>query len=484
MAEFKHGVSARQAETSLTVPNVAGSGITFVVGTSPAHMVEGGKVQEPVFGDSYNQAVRQLGYSDMWTDENGNPYYSLCEVMFTHYRLYGVQPVIFVNVLDPEKHGRTVDAQTYQVVDGRVRLPLEALIDTVEVSNYQRGGDYELFYDNNGLVLEILEGGSISPTTTALSVGYVAVDPSQVTKNDIIGGFDIVTKQYTGFELIDSVFSKFNVVTDIVICPGWSHDPEVAAIMDAKCQAINGIFTGKCIIDADTNEVRHFADTVAWKRQNNIFGKMQILCWPKLALGDRVFNFSSQLAAHIGQNDTRNGSIPSDSPSNRTMQINTAVLADGTEVWLELNQANMLNSNGVVTVMNFIGGYVCWGNWTACFPANTDVKDFFINVSRMFGWVGNSLILSFWNRIDRRMTARFADSIVDSGNIWLNGLSAAEHLLGGRLEFRPEDNTLVDIMSGTIRIRVFMTPPSPAREIEFIQEYDVSYVMAAFGIAA
>ena len=66
----------------------------------------------------------------------------------------------------------------------------------------------------------------------------------------------------------------------------------------------------------------------------------------------------------------------------------------------------------------------------------------------MFGWVGNSLILSFWNRVDRRMTMRFADSIMDSGNIWLNGLTASEHLLGGRFEFRPKDNTLLDLMSG------------------------------------
>ena len=480
---FRHGVYTRQAETALSTPVVAGSGITFVVGTAPAHMVEGGKIQEPVYGDSYNQSVRQLGYSDEW-ERDGKPFYTLCEVMFTHFRLYGTSPVVFVNVLDPEKHRTNVPPTAFPLVDGRARLPLEALIDTVQVNGYQRGTDYDLFYDNRGLVLEVLEGGSIPDTATEITAGFAAVDPTQVTKNDIIGGFDIVTKQYTGFELIDSVFAKFGVVTDIVICPGFSHDPEVAAIMDAKCWMINGIFTGKCIIDADTEEVRHFADIVAWKRRNNIFGKMQMLCWPKLALAERVFNFSSQLAALIGQNDTRNGSIPSDSPSNRIMQINTAVLADGEEVWLDLNQANMLNANGVVTVLNMIGGYVCWGNWTACFPANTDVKDFFINVSRMFGWVGNSLILSFWSRVDRRMTPRFADSIIDSGNIWLNGLSAAEHLLGGRFEFRPEDNTLLDLMSGIIRIRVFMTPPSPAREIEFIQTYDVSYVQAAFGIAA
>jgi len=479
---FFHGVKATQVQTSLIVPNVAGSGITFAVGTSPAHMVARGTVQKPVYGDSYNQSVLQLGYSDEWTRE-GKPFYSLCEVMFAHFRLYGTAPVIFVNVLDPEKH-RTIKAPAvFPLVEGRARLPLEALIDTVTVTDYIRGTDYELFYDNRGLVLEILDGGNIPPTATEIEAGFIEVDPTLVTKNDIIGGFDVVTKKYTGFELIDSVFPMFNIITDIIICPGWSHDPEVAAIMDAKCWMINGIFTGKCIIDADTEAVQHFADIVQWKRSMNIFGKMQILCWPKLALAERVFNFSTQLAALIGQVDTNNGSIPSLSPSNQLMQINTAVLANGEEVELTLPQANMLNSNGVVTALNFIGGFVCWGNWTACFPANTDVKDFFIPVSRMFGWVGNSLILTFWTQIDRRMTPRFADSIIDSGNIWLNGLTAAEHLLGGRFEFRAEDNTVLDIMAGIIRIRVFMTPPSPAVEVEFLQEYDISYVRQAFGLA-
>ena len=413
---FFHGVRTRQVETSLSVPNVAGSGITFVVGTSPAHMVSRGTIQSPVYGDSYNQAVQQLGYSDEWT-RDGKPFYSLCEVMFTHFRLYGTAPVIFVNVLDPAKHRANRQPAAFPLVEGRARLPLEALIDTVSVSGYTRGTDFELFYDNNNLVLEILEGGSIPINATEVTAEFVEVDPTKVTKNDIIGGFDIVTKQYTGFELLDSVFTKFNTITDLLICPGWSHDPEVAAIMDAKCWNINGIFTGKCIIDVDTQAVTHFADVVQWKRRMNIFGKMQILCWPKLALSGRVFNFSTQLAALMGQVDTRNGSIPSQSPSNNLMQINTAVLDNGDEVDLTLPQANMLNSNGVVTVLNFIGGFVCWGNWTACFPANRDVKDFFIPVSRMFGWVGNSLVLTFWSKVGRRMTPRFADSIIDGGNI-------------------------------------------------------------------
>ena len=98
----------------------------------------------------------------------------------------------------------------------------------------------------------------------------------------------------------------------------------------------------------------------------------------------------------------------------------------------------------------------------------------------MFAWVGNSVILTYWSKVDNNMTPRFVDSIVDSINIWLNGLTAEGKLLGGRVEFKAEDNSLVDIMRGKARFHIYLTPPSPAREMEFLLEYDTSYVLAAF----
>ena len=31
-----------------------------------------------------------------------------------------------------------------------------------------------------------------------------------------------------------------------------------------------------------------------------------------------------------------------------------------------------------------MNGYVAWGNYSACYPSNTDIKDYFIPISRMF----------------------------------------------------------------------------------------------------
>lgn len=469
---YYHGVSTRQVETSVSTPVTASSGVPFVVGTAPVHTV-GGKTNVAILANNYNEAVAALGYCDDWKN------YTLCEVLYSHFTLYGASPVVFVNVLDPEKHKKSVAAQEYPIKDKKVSLPLEALKETVKVTGYEAATDYEVFYDGNNLIVEIVEGSTITEATEKLSVAFDVVDPSKVTKAEIIGGFDVNTKKNSGFELVNSVFARYAIVPDLLLSPGWSHDSEVAAVMSAKAANINGIFEAKALIDVDTAEVKYYSDVTEWKRKKNISAKTEVLCFPMVKLGEKVFHLSTHAAGLMATVDNDNGGCPAESPSNKKLQIDSAVLADGTEINLEPEQANYLNSNGVVTALNFIGGFVLWGNETACFPANTDVKDYFIPVSRMFGWVGNSVILTYWSKLDKKMTRRLIDSIVDSVNIWLNGLTAEEKLLGGRVEFKDEENSLTALMAGKAVFHIYMTPPSPAKELEFVLEYDVEYVKAA-----
>ncbi len=470
---FQHGIRTKQIETSIKTPVTAGSGIAFVVGTSPIQAVNG-KVNEPIMCNSYVEAVKNLGYNDNFD------YYTLCEAMYCHFVLYGVSPVVFVNVLDPKKHKKKVEEKQYPVNDKQVLLPIEALADTVVVKSYNKGQDYDLMYTNDNLVLEILDGGNISQETGELAVSFDAVDPTKVTEKDIIGGYEVSTNEYKGLELIDKVFAKYGIITDLILCPKFSKKSTVAAVMATKCENINGIFEAHAVIDLDSSEVKAYGDTTARKKKDNIFSKYQILCWPMVKLGDKKFHLSTQAAARMAKTDVDNDGCPAESPSNKSIKVDGAILEDGTELLLDLKEANYLNSQGIVTAINFIGGYVLWGNQTACFPANTDVKDYFISIGRMFGWVGNSLILTYWSNVDKKMTPRFVQSIVDSINIWLNGLVSEGKLLGGRVEFKPEDNNLVELMAGKATFHIYLTPPSPAQEIVFALEYDPDYVVAAF----
>ena len=260
MANYFHGVSTRQNDTSISTPVTADSGIAFVVGAAPGHTVDGAP-NDPIMCQSYAEAVAALGYSDDWEK------YPICEAIYSQFKLYGVAPVVFVNVLDPAKHKKSVAEQNYPVADGKVLLPLEALKNTVKVTSYTAGTDYELFYEGENLILEVLDGGSIPAETGELTITFDAVDPSKINENDIIGGFDTTTKKYSGLELIDKVFPKYGIVPDLIVAPGWSDKSNVAAVMTAKADAINTVFTGaKALIDADTNTVRHYADVPAWKK--------------------------------------------------------------------------------------------------------------------------------------------------------------------------------------------------------------------------
>ena len=41
------------------------------------------------------------------------------------------------------------------------------------------------------------------------------------------------------------------------------------------------------------------------------------------------------------------------------------------------------------------------------------------------------------------------------------------------------ENSLTNLLAGIINLHVYITPPSPAQEIDFTLEYDASYVQAA-----
>lgn len=475
---YYHGVKTSEQATSLSTTVAVENGVTFAVGTAPVHTV-GGAVNKIVFAEDYASAVKALGYSDNWEK------YTLCEVMKTHFVLYSTSPVIFVNVLDPAKHCGEAKNETFSAdSEGVIRLPADVIKDTVTVhsssgdNTYALDTDYTLAYDDEGLVLTVLQSGAI--TETSLFIEYKEIDPSAVTKSDIIGGVSIVDGSKKGLELVDSAFSATGVVPEFIIAPGFSEDSEVAAVMNSKASAVNELFKGKAIIDVDTGTAKTTTGAYQYKNDKSIAGENQILCFPNVALGGVRYHLSTHIAALMASVDSDNDGIPSESPSNKSLQIDSTVLVDGSEITLELADANRLNSYGIMTALNFTGGFKAWGNNTACYPSNTDVKDYFIPVNRMFGYVAKTLIFSYWGKIDSKMTPRFVQSIVDSINIWLNGLTSDGHLLGGRVEFISGENTTTDLMAGKMKYHVYITPPSPAVEIDYVLEYDSSYIEALF----
>lgn len=482
MAEYYHGAKASKKSTSVSTPVVADSGVHFIVGTAPVQAV-GGKVNEPVLAYSYPEAVAAMGYSEDWEK------YDICEEIYTAFKKYAVGPIVMVNVLDPSKHLTGATTEDFTLSAGVTDLSFETVDSTVAARGYdtdgaltevyERGTDYDLIYTDGVLRLERIEGGKIITDTAKLNITYNEVDVTKVKKSDIIGGYDTNIKKVTGYELIDSVFPKFRIVPDLLLAPNFSSDNEVAAVMAAKAESINGLFVGKALIDVDTTVATTYTEAVEWKNDKNIIRPSQLLCWPMFTLSDKKYHGSVETAGTMTATDSNadygNGS-PCESASNKVLQADGMVLADGTEVLLDLTKANYLNQNGIITGLNHIGGFTSWGNESACYPTNTDVTDYFYCVSRMFGWVANTTILSVWTKVDRSLKRRLIDSVLISLNTWLNGLFSEEKILGGRIEYLEEENSDTDLMAGIAHFHIYLTPPSPAKELDFVLEYDTNYL--------
>lgn len=479
---YRHGVYISEVPTSIIPPVRTTAGLPFVIGTAPINLADVTNVNKPVLCYTYQEAVEAFGYSDDWAN------YTLCEFIYSHFALFNVSPVVLVNVLDPATHktSKTDESYTFSATVQAVKLQNKGvLLNTVVVKStaaepetYVLGTDYALGFDEDGYaVITRLSSGGIGEAS-GIKVTYDYLDPSLVEADDIIGGVDATTGDYIGLELIDKVFPKFGLVPGMVLAPGWSDDPEVAAVMVAKASNINSHF--KCIALVDVpEEVEKYSDVSEWKNQNNFIYERQVVCWPKIKLGTKEFHLSTQLAGVMCKVDSQNDDVPYVSPSNKSIQANGAV-ANGKEVALGPEQAAYLNGQGVVTALNFIGGWRAWGNRTGAYPSMTDVKDTFIPIRRMFDWIGNTLVLTFWQKVDYPITRRLVETIVDSANIWLNGLAARQFILGGRVEFNRDENPTTDLIDGIIRFHVYVTPPAPAREIDFIVEYDPQYLETLF----
>lgn len=457
---FFHGVKSSEIPTSVIPPVQTSAGFPVAFGAAPVHMTEnpGYYVLRPTVLYTWDEMKEKFGYVSDWDACN------LCEAGFTQFQLYHVAPICFVNVLDPSKHKTAVAEKKIELTDGEAVISDWVIKSSLVVKSdantaLKEDDDYIAEYGDDGeMIITAMHGEA------TLLVSYDKLDPSKITMED----------KLESINLLDKVYTMLGIVPGIVLAPGWTEDPTFASALKNMASNINGIFSALMLADADTGEVTKYDEVYTWKNKNSYTGENQVVCWPCVRNGDYIMHMSCHILGIIGQTDAGNDDVPYESPSNLAMSITGLCLKDGTEVLLDLNQANLLNSQGIVTALNFVGGWKAWGNRTACYPANTDAKDAFISVKRMFFWQAQTFILTYWQKVDRPLTRRLIRTITDSERIRLNGLTSRGFLLGASVEFRESENPLTDLLNGHFRVHVNMTPPVPAEQIEQVLEYDVS----------
>lgn len=464
---FKHGVSANERGTQITGQGNVDSSIPVVFGTAPK-----GRVHTPVVVRSYAEAVAEFGFSADFES------YTLSEFIDSHFSLYKQSYAILVNVLDPStaKKSTTGTVDLLQsVTTTTIQYPV---LDSVKLkkgtTDLVKGTDYSAALDKDGfLTITVPSGSTVTLPASGLTLTYDALDLTKVKSSDLIGSVDTTTGKKTGFELLDDIIPKFGVVPGLTLAPKYSTDPIVSSALIAKSQNINGMFKAFTLNDLDTKVIKTKQKAIESK---SVGDPGQGICWPKVMRNGRIYHMSTHMAGLIGQMDAANNGVPSNSPSNRTMQVDGLVLADGTPVFLGVNDANDLNGVGISTVLSFIGGPRAWGNRTAAYPNMSDMKDIFIHAKRMMFWINNWIITDTWDNVDSGITPRFIESVTSKHNIRLNGLTSMGAILGGSCAYDPIENPTTQIFEGTVNFILSVGISGVAENIQFGIQIDPTYL--------
>ena len=495
---YKHGIEVNEKATSFPSPLSTRYGVQVVFGTAPVNLAEDpyNACNRPIRVSSFEEAQAALGYSEDWE------HYTLCQSMYASFELFQIYPVIFVNVLDPAKHVKSIGPEIYPVENHQILLEdagiiLSDLVLTVVPAESQVGQaqvgeataaageqtlkldqDYIASFDDQGRVVSTLLTRGDAYYEEEITVTAKAIDPELVTESDLIGAYDVETGDESGFEVLRQVYPRYGLVPGVLMAPGWTENPNIGAALQGKCEEISGAFCCICLLDLDTEQARKYTDCLDVKNEMGYDAEHSIVLWPQVKKDGKTFRYSAVYGAMMSYNTAVNEDVPYLYPSNKALNIDGAVLADGTEILLDQVQAGNLNGDGIVTAFHDTE-WKSYGNNTGCYPENTDPKDRWIACRRMFDYVGNYFVVEHRSRLDGNMNRRTVDDIVNSFNIWGNSLVAAGMCAGLYAEFREEDNTVDDILAGHVKVRIYFAPYTPVEYISATMEFDVAALEAA-----
>lgn len=473
---FTHGTYTSEKESAIkgivTVQNPV-----VIIGTAPINMGDITCVNKAQLIQTTTDATKYFG------GVNNIPGFTISEALYAAFQIFGVTPVICINVLDPETHKESKTFSDIAVVDGKVTFAdIGILPKTLDVKNTSGDTpitDYTVSFDAEGKCTITL--AEKHKEVTSVKGGYDVLDPSKVKDTDIIGSIDLTTLKPKGLECLSEIFPKYSMIPSYVIAPGFTSN-EVRAVLDTKATAINGKYSAMSIIDMP--EGTKYGEAVKYKKDNNWIDEDQIVCFGKIKFSGKYFNQSTFLAMLSASIDAENDGVPYQSPSNNNIKAEGIVYKASTyeDVVLGEQEANLLNENGICTVISRPNGIVAWGNRTSCYQpgGNSDPKDAFIPVKRMFKYIGNNLHINCATDVDKPMTFSRAKNIQNNINIWLSSLTSQGKLLGGRVEFLQEENSQQDLVDGKFKWHIYLGAVTPGETLHFVLEYDGDYVQGFF----
>ncbi len=479
MSDYKHEISTLR-NSDISVETVEASRVQVAVGTAPVNLLDNprGALNVPFLVKS-RQDVKQ--YMGLNTDYEN---YTLMQTTLASFLKVGIAPVVMINVLDPGNpdHVTAVAGEEFVLTKGSTTVDVDGiLLDSIVVSADDVLGktdeDYIAAFDANGYVTVAVTTEGAFKDASKITIAYTKLNPGGVTAEDIIGG---VTEEgvRTGIELLDEIYSRFQVIPDIISAPKYSADPAVAAALEAKAELIGDLLNAVAVIDIESAETRKLTDVKSAKDRLGVFTRWAVLCWPKVLMAGCEIYASASVAAMLQYVCAANAGVPS-SPDNKAIPIDGVVLEGGKEFHMTQKQVNnYLNAIGVLSFA-YLGGWKCWGNNTAAYPDNQEPNNRYIKCVMMSNFIENRFKTEYLSLIGTDGNYKMVDSVVSNYNTDLNALTP-DYLAGAYVVFNKDENPKAEILEGHFRFHTRYADYTPAEYIEHTFTWDSQILQAVF----
>lgn len=497
MSEYLHGAYGKIQAVGTRVADES-QGVIVYIGTAPVQNVEGGaaNVNVPILVNNIAEARKYFGYSEDWAS------YTLCEAMHVHFEIKGVGPLVFINVLDPEKHKATETGNVSMTPEsGRITIvSAEAIVlDSVVVKadgasgkTYVKGTDYSIAYNTDKKTITIAEMLPGALGTAALKVTYNSVDPSKVTVDDVIGSSDGMGLN-TGVFAVKNVYQATGSIPSYMAAPGFSNVPAVHSVMAQNSAKVNGhwdvyMFVDMPIMDGETTITLDAAKT--FKNANGYTHENETVYFPMAEGTDgKKYHLSVLAAANFQELLLAQDGIPYKTASNTDCSlIRNLYLGENYKgrIFDDSIINEKLNKNGIASAAYVGGRWAIWGCHSADYNQENGDQ---INVSEtnrmMLYYISNDFQHRRTGDVDKPMTSNDLKTIISEEQTRIDALLNIKALTFGTVELNADAQAKSDIVNGDYSFLFNITTTPLAKSLKAIVNWtDDGFVTYFESVAA
>jgi phage tail sheath protein FI len=215
------------------------------------------------------------------------------------------------------------------------------------------------------------------------------------------------------------------------------------------------------------------AESLAWRAAWTDGARLYVT-WPHIKVWSSVAQavvtapLAARVAALFVKRDKQKGG-PYWSPSNQAIGgcLGTAVPISYYDGDTD-HDANALNQQRIATV---IENRILWGNETLAI----DPLWRFVNVRRTRDAIERSIVRAFRWAMDQNLDKHLAVAVIQSLDQFLDELTGAGAILGGRAYWLPEQNSNAELRSGILRVEFDAEETPPLQDLQFGSRRNAAY---------